>query len=131
MTEKKKLTINDLIKNKEEIAKKKTQTKELYVEELDATVTIERPDRSLIMDSMDIAENKNSDSNGDDFIVYNIVTEPNLKDDELQKAFNCKEPMDIVYSIFGPGSVTSIAMQGMELAGYNSKVTPVDDIKNS
>lgn len=127
---KKKLTITELIKNKEKITKGKPKTQDLYVDELDAVITIEKPERSLVLESIELAEDENYDGNGDEFLVYNIVVDPDLKDPELQKAYECVEPTDIVKKIFDPGTITSIAQEGMKLAGYTSKVTPVDDLKN-
>ncbi|MCI1593214.1 phage tail assembly chaperone [Heyndrickxia oleronia] len=126
----KKLTLNDLIKDKERIQPKENVTKELLVERLGATVTIRRAERSLVLDTIDLANDDNFKGNSDEFFVYNIVTEPNLKDTELQKVYGCVEPTDIVHKIFEVGEITSIAQEGMKLAGYNDKVTPVDDLKN-
>src|SRR5699024_12642399 len=119
MTKKNKLTLKHLIENKDKITKEKKETQELYVEELDATITIEKPERSLVLDALELAQDENHDGNGDDFLVYNIVKEPNLKDEELQKAYGCVEPSDVVHEIFSVGTITSIAQAGMELAGYN------------
>lgn len=127
---KKKLTISELIKQKERIERGKKKRKELYIQKLDATITIEAPERSLVVDTLELSDNEGYEGNPDDYMVYNIVIEPNLKDPELQKAYECKEPMDIVSKIFDIGTVTGIAKEGMKLAGYNSKVTPVDDLKN-
>lgn len=126
----KKLTITDLINKKEQLTAKKKSTKELYIEQLDATVTIETPDRSLVLEAIEMGQDENIESNGDDFLVYNIVTEPNLKDTELQKIYECKEPIDIVTKIFDIGTVSGIAQEAMKLAGFTSRVTPVDDLKN-
>lgn len=125
----KKLTINDLIKNKDNIKNKKT-TQELYLENLDATIVIETPERSLVLESIELGEDESYEGTGDEFLVYNIVKEPNLKDEELQRAYGCVEPMDIVTEIFDPGTIRGIAEFSMELAGYTSSVTPVDDLKN-
>ena len=127
---KKKLTITDLINKKEQLTGNKKKTKELYIEQLDATITIETPERSLVLEALELANDKEFEGNPDDFLVYNIVLEPNLKDQELQKIYGCKEPTDIVPMIFDAGTVTGIAQEGMKLAGFSSKVTPVDDLKN-
>lgn len=127
---KKKLTITDLLERKEQLVSKKKKTKELYLDQLDATITIEEPERSMVVDTIELGNEENFDGNADDYMVYNIVVDPNLKDTDLQKAYDCKEPMDIVSRIFDIGTVTGIAKAGMALAGYNSTVTPVDDLKN-
>ncbi|MEH7389655.1 phage tail assembly chaperone [Bacillus sp. JJ1474] len=127
---KKKLTITDLIEQKEKLTKSKKKTRELYIDQLGGTITIEAPERSLVLDSIDLSNDNSYEGNPDDFLVYNIVVEPNLKDPELQKIYECKEPVDIVSKIFDVGTITGIAKEAMNLAGYNSKVTPVDDLKN-
>lgn len=125
-----KLTLTDLIKKKDEIIRKDKKRKELHLEQLNATITIEEPDDALVMDSVDLAQDENFSGNGDDYLVYNMVIEPNLKDPELQKIYECNEPTEIVSKIFDRGTIKGIAEAGMELAGYTSKVTPVDKLKN-
>lgn len=121
---KKKLTLKELIDKKDKFAGAKKETKEIYVEKLDATVTIERPERSLIIESIEMGND-----GGDNFLVYNCIVEPDLKDTELQKAYGCVEPTDIVDKIFDLGSVKGIAEQALSMAGADSKVSVVDDIK--
>lgn len=120
--EKKKLSLTDLIENKEKYQVKTGVEKDLYLEQLGATVTILQPERSMVLDSFE--------SESDEYLVYNIVIEPNLKDPGLQKKYDCVEPMDIVTKIFDPGTVTGIAKAGLKLAGYDSKVKMVEDLKN-
>lgn len=127
---KQKLTIADLIAKKEQLVKKKKKTENLYLEALDSTVTIEEPERSLVLEMLEMANDDSSESSSDDFLVYNIMLEPNLKDKKLQEEFGCVEPTDIVSKIFDVGTVSGIAMAAMELAGYNSKVSTVDELKN-
>lgn len=51
-------------------------------------------------------------------VVYNAVTEPNLKDKELQKAFGCKtNPFAIVQEIFTPLEIKAIADKVAEISG--------------
>lgn len=120
--EKKKLTLTELIDNKDKYQVKTGEKKDLYVEQLDATISIVKPDRTTVLDSVE--------SESDDLLVYNIVVEPNLKDAELQKAYGCVEPIDIVSKIFDPGSIKGIAQAGLKFAGYESNVKAVEDLKN-
>lgn len=122
---KQKLTLTKLIDDKEKIASKKKITKEVYVEQLDATVTVGKPDRSLILESFELGS-----SEADDFLIYNCIVEPNLKDGELQKAYGCVEPIDIIEKIFDLGSIKGIAEQALSMAGFDSKVTAVEELKN-
>lgn len=127
-----KLTMDDLIKQKESIYRKKGVKKkmEIYLDQLQSTVTIEEPDSSLVTESIGIGSDENQESNGDDFLVYNTMIEPNLKDAELQKIYECKEPVDIVNAIFSPGTVSAIAVEAMKMAGYMDGITPVAKLKN-
>lgn len=127
---KKKLTLGDLIENKEKLLGIKKTTKELYLETLDATVTIERPDRALVMETLELSDDKNYNGNPDEYLVYNVMVEPSLKDKELQKIYECKEPTDIVSKIFDMGTVKGIAEQALGMAGFDSKVTAVEELKN-
>jgi len=120
--EKKKLSLTDLIEKKEKYEVKTGVKKELYLDQLDATVTILQPERSMVLDAIE--------SQSDDYMVYNIVVEPNLRDAGLQKEYGCVEPMDIVSKIFNPGTIAGIAKAGLKLAGYESNVTAVEDLKN-
>lgn len=120
--EKKKLTLADLIDKKEQYQLKTDVKEDLFLEQLNATVTILKPERPTVLDSVE--------SESDELLVYDMVIEPNLKDKELQKAYGCVEPIDIVSKIFDPGTIKGIAQAGLKLAGYDSKVSVVADLKN-
>lgn len=124
MKENKKVTIKELIAQKESFDKRKNQTRELYVASLEGTVTIRKPSRELCLDALEM------DKTGDQYLVYNCIVEPNLKSEELQKEFGCVTPMEIIEKIFEPGEVASIAKACVELAGYGDSVKVVDEIKN-
>lgn len=114
----KKLTLTELIKNKEKYQPKENATLELLIERLDATITIRKAEKSLVLEAIELSEDDSYEGNGDEFFVYNIVTDPDLKDKELQKAYGCVEPVDIVEQIFERGEITLIAKEGMKLAGF-------------
>ena len=131
MTKKvKKLTITDLLKQKEKYQVKSDTTEELFIERFQSSITIKKPERSLIMESISMTEDKDQAEKADDFLVYNIVVEPNLKDAELQKEFGCAEPTDIVGKLFDAGEVTNIAKFAMDMLGYGASVKQVSDLKN-
>ena len=121
-----KLTIQDLVSRKEQMLKSKKQkkTKDLYVKSLDGVITIVEPDAALARDAQEMEES------GDTYIVYSCVTEPCLKSKELQEAFGCVEPMEIVEKIFDVGEIPQIAVECIKLAGYIDGVKPIDDLKN-
>ena len=127
----KKLTVAELIKRQEEFIRKKEEVKtlDLYIEELDAEITITNIEDSLAMEANSLGEDfKHS---RDEYVLYNIMKEPNLKDAELQKAYNCAEPLDIVTKILSLNTVSKIVIKAMEFSGFNSKVTIVDKVKNA
>lgn len=120
-----KLTLKELIARKEQIieSKKQKKTKELYIKSLDSTITIECPTAALSKDAQEM-------DNGDIYMVYSCVVEPCLRSKELQEAFECVEPMDIVEKIFDIGEIPQIAVECLKLAGYMDSVKPIDEIKN-
>ena len=124
MTKNTKLTLQELMKRKEQkLAAKKTKaTQDLYIKSIDATITIEEPEAALCRDANDMEAGE-----GDKYMCYECIKEPNLKDKELQEAFGCSSPMDIVEVIFKPGVIPQIAIECMKLAGY---VGGVDAVKN-
>lgn len=122
------LTIKDLINRKSELKNhrnnKKKQT--LHIASLDANITIEQPDKSLVLDAMEMA-----DDGGDEYTTYECVIEPNLKSTELHKEFGVEhDPIKIVDAIFEPGEVSRIAQACINLSGYGNSVKVVDKVKN-
>lgn len=121
----KKLTVKDIIKRKEQILKKRNSKKEFYIQSLDAKITCMIPESDIVLDALDMEGRE-----GDYYLVYNSIVEPNLKDSELQANFELETPMHIVEKIFTPGEITSLALELIKLAGYNDSVKLVEDIKN-
>ena len=121
-----KITLQELIRRKEQMleSKKQPKTATLYIKSLDGTITVESPTAALARDAQEM-------DNGDAYMVYSCVTEPCLKSKELQTEFGCVDPMEIVDKIFEPGEIPQIAMECLKLAGYVDGVRVVNDIKNS
>jgi len=126
MTKNTKITLQELIRRKEQMleSKKQPKTANLYIKSLGGTITIESPSGALARDAQEM-------DNGDAYMVYSCVTEPCLKSKELQEAFGCVDPMEIVDKIFDTGEIPQIALECLKLAGYVDGVKLVDDIKNS
>lgn len=120
-----KLTCEELIKRKDALieGKKTPKTKDLYIESLDAVITIKQPDRDTVSDTQAIDNGGLSDR----YLVYECCLTPNLKDSQLQSAYGCAEPDEIVDKIFELGELGKIAAQCTELAGAGNKV---EEIKN-
>ena len=117
-----KLTLQELMKRKEQMleAKKTKKTADLYVRSVDSVITIQQPDGALCRDANDMEPGE-----GDRYMCYECVIEPPLKSKELQEAFCCKEPMDIVNAVFEEGEIPQIAIECMKLAGYMGGVEAV------
>jgi len=126
--ETKRLSVADLMKEKEKYQVKDDVTESVIVERLNAEVVIRKPEKSLCVDTMKMARDENNDTDADEYMVYNTVVEPNLKDKDLQKEFGCKLPTDIVAKIFEPGEIAQLSEVAFELAGY--KKGGVKAIKN-
>ena len=121
-----KITLQELIRRKEQMLESKRQPKTatLYIKSLDGTITIESPAAALARDAQEM-------DNGDAYMVYSCVTEPCLKSKELQNEFGCVDPMEIVDKVFDTGEIPQIAVECLKLAGYVDGVKVVNEIKNS
>jgi hypothetical protein len=125
MSDMKKITLEDLIKRKEQIEANKKKRTTLYIESLNGTITIEKPSLDVLAKAqgMDPVE-------GDKYLVYSCVVEPNIKDKQLQSIYGCIEPYDIVEKIFDELEIPKIAKACMDLAGFKNRVEVVDAVKN-
>ena len=121
-----KITLQELIRRKEQMleSKKQPKTATLFIKSLGGTITIESPTAALARDAQEM-------DNGDAYMVYSCVVEPCLKSKELQTEFCCVDPMEIVEKIFEVGEIPQIAVECLKLAGYVDGVKVVNDIKNS
>ena len=110
-----KLTLAELLRRKEQMleSKETKKTLDLYVKSIDAVITVEEPSGALCRDANDMEPGE-----GDKYMCYECIVEPNLKDAEVQKQFGCTNPMDIVDVIFAPGEIPQIAIECMKLSGY-------------
>ena len=124
MTKRTKLTLAELLRRKEQMLadKKVKKTKDLYIKSIDAVITITEPDAALCRDANDMEPGE-----GDKYMCYECITEPNLRSKEVQEAFECASPMDVVELIFAPGEIPQIAIECMKLAGY---MGGVEEVKN-
>lgn len=114
-----KLTLQELIRRKEQVldAKRTQPTKELYVPSLDASITIVAPTGEQARDA-----NGMPDGEGDVYLCYQCIKEPNFKAPELAAEFECTQPMDIIKKVFLPGEIPQISVECMRLAGYGNGV---------
>ena len=117
-----KLTLAELLRRKEQMieSKKTKKTLDLYVKSIDAVITVAEPDGAVCRDANDMEGGE-----GDKYLCYECIIEPNLKSKEVQDAFDCAVPMDVVDIIFAPGEIPQIAIECMKLAGYMGGVEAV------
>ena len=117
-----KLTLAELLRRKEQMiaSKKIKKTMDLYIKSIDSVITIEEPDGALCRDANDMEAGE-----GDKYMCYECIKEPDIKSKEVQDAFGCAVPMDIVEIIFAPGEIPQIAIECMKLAGYKGGVEAV------
>lgn len=119
----KKLTIKELMTMKEQLKGKKSRKVSIEVAELGVV-------EARVPDMTDIADSKQHDD-PDVYLVYSCITEPNLKDQELQGAYGVSDPTDIVGEIFEPGQINGIAEILIGEAGFKGgSVKIVKEIKN-
>lgn len=127
----KRLTVTDLLKQKEQFKAKKRETSIVKIERLDVEVVVEKPEKSLCLEAISMTRNPETADNADAFLVYSVLKEPNLKDPELQKAYGCVEPTEIVDEIFEPGEIAELANLALELGGFKKgTISVVEHVKN-
>ena len=126
MDKKTKLTLDDLIRRKEQILtnKKRDETAEVFVKSIDGSVIVKSPNSKLLSDVEEMDDKIAANA----YIVYNCVISPRLKDQRLQEVYGCREPIEIVDKLFLPGEVVRLADAIVKLAGFDEE--RVQTIKN-
>ncbi|WP_413362231.1 phage tail assembly chaperone [Lysinibacillus sp. 3P01SB] len=132
LKERKVLSLKELIQNKVKYERKDGgELKTLHVDRLSSDIVIEVPSKDVCMDTIDMTKDEEQAKKADEYIVYTVMREPNLKDSELQKAYECAEPMDIVGKLFTPGEITDISNLAFDAAGFSrGSVSVVKELKN-
>lgn len=129
--ETKRLTVLDLMKDKEKYQTKKNAETVVKIDRLGVEIVIENPDKSLCMEAIAMGRNPETSESADKFLVYSVMKEPNLKDAELQKKYGCIEPYDIVDEIFEIGEITELAILALEKGGVKrGTISVVEEVKN-
>ena len=130
------LSVEQLIKGKVELKQSDDTVieKTLYIPRLNADIKISLT-KADVRDFLEVTQdpkstNEQSIGAGRN-LIYSIVSEPNLKDKELQKAFECEEPTDIVPAIFTDGEMIDIAEYAIEVGGFRKgTISVVEELKN-
>ena len=110
------VSIQELIEQKEKIQAAKKQQYDL--ETSIGTVTIKVPTRSFVAEASKLEDGGESDK----YLLLNTIVSPNLKDTNLQQAYGCAEPTDIVDALFEPGEIAAISRKVMKCAGYGKEI---------
>lgn len=130
MTERKKVTLDDLIKRKIELKQERKYEGELFVPSLGGDIQIE----VLKSDVVDFMESMKDSKQEEDYekvaqnLIYSIVKTPNLTDKKLQKEFECEEPTDIVKYIFTDAEQADILEFAVSAVGMSRGM--VKEVKN-
>lgn len=109
------ITIKELITNREKIEQKKQNLFDLKTSI--GTVTIKPPTLPLMLEITDLEKDIS-----DKYLILQSVVEPDLKNKELQKAYGCMEPIDIVEKLFQPGEIFSISKKIMSCSGFGAEI---------
>ena len=122
------VTVADLIAHREQIKNKRKNTYDL--ETSIGTITVKQPTAKLIDETLKI---KDDGRQSDIELIYESVIEPNLRDKDLQQAYGCVVPSDIVPILFQTGEIGAIAAAIMRCAGYGKSIEYKihEDVKNS
>ena len=122
------VTVADLIAQRDII---KNKQKELYdLETSIGVITVRQPTAKTIDEVLRI----NDDPRQSDIeLIYSSVVNPDLKDKDLQQAYGCVAPSDIVPMLFKPGEIGHIASAIMKCVGYGKSIDYKihEEIKNS
>lgn len=119
------VSISELIAKKESVEASKSALFDL--ETSIGTFTVKKPSQSFISEMMALEDKQ------DEYLIVNMVVEPDLKDSKLLKAYGCVEPTDIIGKLFDGGEILAISRAIMKTAGYRNGELEVklhEDVKN-
>ncbi len=122
------VTIADLIAQREQIKNKRKNTYDL--ETSIGTITVKQPTAKMIEENLKI---EGGGRQSDIELIFDCVINPNLKDKDLQQAYGCTAPSDIVPMLFQTGEIGAIAAAIMRCAGYGKSIEYKihEEVKNS
>lgn len=130
MNERKKVTLEELIKRKMELKQERKYEGTLHIPSLGGDVEIE-VFKSDITDFLSVTKGVKSEDEAlkaAHNLIYSIVKTPNLADKELQKAYECEEPTDIVNYLFTDGEQEDILEFAIKVVGMSRGM--VKEVKN-
>lgn len=111
------ITVADLIAQRDQI---KNKRKDLYdLETSIGVITVKQPSAKTIEENLKI---EGGGRQSDIELIYECTVTPNFKDKDLQEAYGCTAPSDIVPMIFKTGEIGAIASAIMRCAGYGKAI---------
>lgn len=124
------LSAKELIKKRDLINQKKNKEIEIEVPET-GTFLFRLPTLEDYEDAEAYGKSRKQTTLSNNFLIHACCLEPNLRDSELLKEYECKDPVDIVEKILMFGEITSIADVLVKKAGFDKdNLAVVDKIKN-
>ena len=127
----KKLTLSDLIARKEQREAGRIDYRDVKVEALDGTLTLKKLPLSQVLTMLD-DQNENAGMKENlDFEVELIYKScPMLQNKELQEAYGCQEPYDIVLRVLDDnvGALAELASAVLDFYGMGDSIR--DQLKN-
>ena len=125
----KKLALEDLMARAEQRAVDKKAYKQVYIAPLDGELTVEKIPLPRVLSILDGVDGDNMMENLD--FQVNLIYQccPVLRNPELQGAYDCNEPTDIVCAVFedNMGAISGLAE---EILGFYGLADNKDAIKN-
>lgn len=124
------ISAKDLINKRQLIEDKKEAQVEIEVPDVGAFL-FRLPTINDYQDAKAKAKNRKDEGMENKYLIYACCLEPALNNKELQDAYECKEPIEIVDKLFMIGEITSIAQILVDKAGFNNDYkTVVKKAKN-
>ena len=127
------ITLTDLLARKEQSDKDKMKGATIYSKELGGNIPVVKLPTSSILEKMDqVDETSNMRDNMEWNIEIIYAHVPMLKSQELQEAYECEEPTDIVEKVFDGniGAIGRFASELLSLYGLGKDYDLEQEVKN-
>ena len=127
----KKLTLSDLIARKEQRESSKADYRDIKVEALGGMLTLKKLPLSQVLTMLDDQDENAGMKENLDFEVELIYKScPMLQNKELQEAYGCQEPYDIVLRVLDDnvGTLAELASAVLDFYGMGDSIR--DQLKN-
>lgn len=127
----KKLTLSDLIARKEQRESSKADYRDIKVEALGGILTLKKLPLSQVLTMLDDQDENAGMKENLDFEVELIYKScPMLQNKELQEAYGCQEPYDIVLRVLDDnvGALAELANAVLDFYGMGDSIR--DQLKN-